>query len=52
MEKGARFLTGRIKFERNIFFAKKWERSRKNDGRRISEKICFTNERTIRERGK
>ena len=49
---GARFLTGRIKFQRNIFFTKKWERSRKNDGRRISEKICFTNERTIRERGK
>ena len=29
MEKGARFLPGRIKFQRNIFFTKKWERSRK-----------------------
>ena len=29
MENGARFLTGRIRFQRNIFVTKKWERSRK-----------------------
>ena len=41
MEKGARFLTGRIKFERNIFFAKKWERSRKMTGEGYPKKYVL-----------